>query len=639
MEDTYVQLIVFSILLLIGIVIWAIIYALYNNNNVNNVNVDNNIEHVNHKNFDSNTVTSFDTTQIPASISKSIDLTVPIAPLDQTTEQVKKTIKNPTKKTTKKYLSKDQDTIPKRIYQTQEFRNVPINMKKAMQTIIDHNPDYGYKYYNDSQARSFIAKHMDHKVLECYDKLIPGAYRADLFRYCLLYIKGGVYIDSAFVCHGKLSDHILPIDKFICALDLPCVDDAGHVRGIYNAFIASKPLHPLIKDIIDLVISRIDNEVSASDGPECCCLYLSGPVAMADAFKSYYGVDFIDKDQTFEDCKLFYHMDSKVLNKDIVIFSTKYPEYRDDMKWYNSGQHYGTLWNKGEVYRKDNNIIPLGLNYKPMCPQNIGWDNNWCVYPKNVNKNTMRIEKYKHHSIIATSNNIPYIIHQTNEYHYVPEHMKYEIDNIRQMNPEYTHIYYDNKDIEDFIMEHMDERTYKSFKTLIPGAYKADFFRYCVLYIKGGIYVDSAFVQLVPFEKIILPTDKFISVVDGDSNNLYNAFIACVPGHPVLKMTIDLMIKRIENREYGSSDLHVTGPCLLGEVFRNMMGTNNLNTYVSNDIRLFSHVINWRCSSNVVKYGNEEYFYTKYPSYNIDKTWYNSTQNYALLWKNRMIYK
>lgn len=44
-----------------------------------------------------------------------------------------------------------------------------------------------------------MAKHMGKTVLEIYDKLIPKAYKADLFRYSVVYVYGGCYVDIAEV--------------------------------------------------------------------------------------------------------------------------------------------------------------------------------------------------------------------------------------------------------------------------------------------------------------------------------------------------------------------------------------------------------------------------------------------------------
>jgi len=57
-------------------------------------------------------------------------------------------------------------------------------------------------------------------VKEAYDALIPGAFKADLFRYCVLFIYGGVYADIDVMLTSKLEMAIdddvgfmVPLDK------------------------------------------------------------------------------------------------------------------------------------------------------------------------------------------------------------------------------------------------------------------------------------------------------------------------------------------------------------------------------------------------------------------------------------------
>ena len=44
-------------------------------------------------------------------------------------------------------------------------------------------------------CREFIKVNFNPLVLKAYDTLIPTAYKADLFRLCVLYINGGIYGD------------------------------------------------------------------------------------------------------------------------------------------------------------------------------------------------------------------------------------------------------------------------------------------------------------------------------------------------------------------------------------------------------------------------------------------------------------
>ena len=50
--------------------------------------------------------------------------------------------------------------------------------------------------FHDAECRDFIAREYPPDVLMAYDCLIPTAFKADLWRYCVLYKYGGVYLDA-----------------------------------------------------------------------------------------------------------------------------------------------------------------------------------------------------------------------------------------------------------------------------------------------------------------------------------------------------------------------------------------------------------------------------------------------------------
>lgn len=78
-------------------------------------------------------------------------------------------------------------------------KQIILTAKSQPAAYIEHlarlNPDFRILYFNDMQARQFIVQNFSPAVVDAYDLLKPGAYKADLFRYCALYKLGGVYSD------------------------------------------------------------------------------------------------------------------------------------------------------------------------------------------------------------------------------------------------------------------------------------------------------------------------------------------------------------------------------------------------------------------------------------------------------------
>jgi mannosyltransferase OCH1-like enzyme len=91
-------------------------------------------------------------------------------------------------------------------------------------------------------AASFIASNFPSEVKEAYDALIPGAFKADFFRYCILFIHGGVYADIDILCTCDLDSAIDSDVSFLVPIDLAPGKNGNSC--LWNGFIASAPGHP-----------------------------------------------------------------------------------------------------------------------------------------------------------------------------------------------------------------------------------------------------------------------------------------------------------------------------------------------------------------------------------------------------------
>jgi mannosyltransferase OCH1-like enzyme len=142
----------------------------------------------------------------------------------------------------------------------------------------------------------------------------------------------------------------------------------------------------------------------------------------------------------------------------------------------------------------------------------------------------------------------------------------------------------------------------KAYDILVPGAYRADLFRYCYLYINGGIYIDNKIIERIPLRDIILSTDTFIICNDytrdniissgGESKGYLNSVIMSVPNNKLLKNMIDRVVDNILNKQaeflykaayFGCKDiLDITGPTLFYKVLQGNVDDTNIR---------FKHII------------------------------------------------
>jgi len=135
-----------------------------------------------------------------------------------------------------------------------------------------------------------------------------------------------------------------------------------------------------------------------------------------------------------------------------------------------------------------------------------------------------------------------------------------------------------------------------SYIQYAAGAYKADLFRYCVLFIHGGIYADVDVLLSTDLDKLLEGDIGFVVPVDepgraeGSGCCLWNGLLAVAPGHPFIAKAIEMVVNLIRNRYTGvdiddmlcpspnlehshSWDLlFVTGPCILGGAVNSVLG-------------------------------------------------------------------
>ena len=141
--------------------------------------------------------------------------------------------------------------IPKKIFQTFETKDVPFGMSKALVSWQEKNPTWEYKFFDKNDRVDFIKKNFNKEVLTAYKTLIPGAFKADLWRYCVLYIEGGVYVDADTICEQSLDNWLDTELSLVVTRDDPMAN-----KWLGNAFIASKPRHKALLDCIQRIVKH-----------------------------------------------------------------------------------------------------------------------------------------------------------------------------------------------------------------------------------------------------------------------------------------------------------------------------------------------------------------------------------------------
>ena len=157
------------------------------------------------------------------------------------------------------YVGEPSNGIPKVLFRTSEFEltSIPSAFKNLFVKILNENKDYTMVYFSGKDRERFIKLHYP-QYYESYDRIIPGAYKADIFRNLVVYHYGGIYNDIG-------NDFLIPIDKivnhdtdtFVCTYE-KLVFFPSH--RINNAFLAATKNNEVLRAVIDHIDRNVANK-------------------------------------------------------------------------------------------------------------------------------------------------------------------------------------------------------------------------------------------------------------------------------------------------------------------------------------------------------------------------------------------
>jgi len=227
---------------------------------------------------------------------------------------------------------------------------------------------------------------------------------------------------------------------------------------------------------------------------------------------------------------------------------------------------------------------------------------------------------------------VPLVIYRTWITTNIPVTMKEIIDKSIALTPEFDNYFFSDEDCIKFIQENYEPNVANAFRCLKPGAFKSDLWRYCILYKKGGVYIDNKMELHLPLFDILKKYPKiFIGNIPDEPPNpkyqVWNGLMSSPPGNPVFKACIDEIVENCKNRDYKANYLDITGPCLLWRMIQKLESP----TFLS------SLPFYWMKG----RYGllfNDKELLTQYDKYRSDQTNTQKTPHYTELWNKKDVF-
>ena len=206
-----------------------------------------------------------------------------------------------------------QHRIPRIIHQTY-FEE--ITMEKYPQLFRLQNTwkasGWEYRFYDDDAARKYIATNYPSRFVSVFEALLPGAYKADFFRYLVLFKEGGIYVDVDVMLNTNLDTFITPDLAFFAPLDAVGTF-ADEQYCLWNGLLGSAPAYPALANVIEWMVNLVSNRGDMYDMERTVCafsgvdklenwkirtepgLMLSGPCALGFAVNNALGNEPLSK--------------------------------------------------------------------------------------------------------------------------------------------------------------------------------------------------------------------------------------------------------------------------------------------------------------------------------------------------------
>lgn len=212
-------------------------------------------------------------------------------------------------------------------------------------------------------------------------------------------------------------------------------------------------------------------------------------------------------------------------------------------------------------------------------------------FPKIINNYGAKSEKHD------AELSFPKIIHQIwlQGKNNIPSKHNTNIQSIRELNPDYEHILWDEVSILQFI--HTNEVWTKTYYGLKYLHQKVDYARYIILWLMGGLYVDIDVKGIKSFDDLLERHKKYDLIVSCINTNEMNSMIQCQHkrclnnGIIIAKPNVEVINKIIEyvNENNSCNDIipkvlcinTTTGPLAFTKVIMNYIKDN-----VNNNILL-----------------------------------------------------
>lgn len=215
----------------------------------------------------------------------------------------------------------------------QSYNNMPDKLKEYHINCKKINNDFKFIFWDDNKIKQLIRQYYDSSYLDIYNSYDTYAQKSDIARYLILYIYGGIYLDTDVICLKNLSK--FTHHSFFLTYEDDILSVINKKRSLVNGMIGSKKNHDVFKIIFKNIKSRINKKSDIS--------YSTGPKLLHDSIKEYIRMYPIRNDITIIEPKYLHPCPYYSVDNCYKTAKDAYTIHINDASWSNYVQIFTLL--------------------------------------------------------------------------------------------------------------------------------------------------------------------------------------------------------------------------------------------------------------------------------------------------------
>jgi len=198
-------------------------------------------------------------------------------------------------------------TIPKNVYQTWENNLFGKTHFKELVNFRNLNSNYNFFIFDKDKRDQYMEQHWSkNDIYQVYKKARFGQIKADIFRYCILYERGGFYFDISKGCnvcldelYNSSSEAVISNEPIECIIP-PDQSIFSNLKYPWNNFLqwglGFKKNHTLLKMVIEAISKDHQYYVNTPfHKPKTAVLSLSATGQFTKIVREYFKIYGFDK--------------------------------------------------------------------------------------------------------------------------------------------------------------------------------------------------------------------------------------------------------------------------------------------------------------------------------------------------------